>query len=190
MVGCDGLYQFPDLLQSASQQLKPPFTVNTISEPVSDVLSSNSTSVFVNRVTNPSHVNTVSSSDVSFAIWHSRLGHPNAGVMKIVSQLCNLPIINKTGSDFCSHCCIGESHIPSSPSLTVYSSPFELIQNDLWGPSPISSSSGYRYYVTFVDAHTQFSWLYLLKSKSDTPSIFKQFQTMVKTQFNLPIKAV
>ena len=52
------------------------------------------------------------------------------------------------------------------------------------------SSNGYKYYATFVDAYTRFTWLYLFKSKSDTLAIFKQFQTMVKTQFNLPIKAV
>ena len=111
--------------------------------------------------------------------------------MKHVFKLCNLPIIYKTGSDFCSHFCIGKSHrLPSSPSLSVYSTPFELIYNDLWGPSLLVSSTGYIYYVTFVDVHTRFTWLYLLKSKSDTLTIFKQFRTMVKTQFNLPIIAV
>lgn len=44
--------------------------------------------------------------------------------------------------------------------------------------------------MTFVDAHTRFTWLYLLKSKSATLNVFKQFQVMVKTQFNLPIKAI
>ncbi|XP_014629116.2 E3 ubiquitin-protein ligase SPL2-like isoform X3 [Glycine soja] len=83
-------------------------------------------------------------------------------------QLCNIPIINKTGSDFCSNCCIGKSHcLPSSPFLIVYSNHFELIYTDLWGPSPVLSNTGYSYYVTFVDAHTQFTWLYLLKSKSE-----------------------
>jgi len=136
-----------------------------------------------------SHVNTASSSAISFATWNSRLGHPN--VTKIVSKLCNIPFINKTGSEFCSHCCIGKSHrLPSSPSLTEYSTPFELIYTDLWGPSPFLSSTGYRYYVTSVDAHTRFTWLYLLKSKSETLDLFKQFHTLVKTQFNLPVKAV
>ena len=72
----------------------------------------------------------------------------------------------------------------------MYSNHFELIYTDLWGPSPVLSNTGYSYYVTFVDAHTQFTWLYLLKSKSETLDLFKQFHTLVKTQFNLPVKAV
>ena len=173
MVGCDGLYKFLDLLQSAKQQLNPSFTINIIStagsEPVPSASSPDSVSTSVNRI-NPSvsHVNTLSNSDLSFATWHSRLGHPSGDTMKLVSKLCNIPILNKTGSDFCSNCCIGKSHcLPSSPSLIVYSNHFELIYTDLWGPSPVLSNTGYSYYVTFVDAHTQFTWLYLLKSKSE-----------------------
>ena len=147
--------------------------VNTISsdvsEPVFRASSSNSVSNSVNRVNDASVVNTVYNSSISFATWHSRLGHPTIDTMKLVFKLCNLPIINKIGSNFRSHCCIGKSHgLPSSPSLSVYSTPLELIYTDLWGPSPVVSSNGYRYYVTFVDAHTRFTWLYLLKSKSDT----------------------
>jgi len=127
-----------------------------------------------------SYVNTLSDSAISFATLHSRLGHPNADTIKIISKLCNIPIINKTGSDFCSHCCVGKSHrLPSSPSLTEYSTPFELIYTDLWGSS-LLSNTGYRYYVTFVDAHTRFTWLYVLKSKSETLTLFKEFLTLVK----------
>ena len=134
------------------------FTVNTIasdvSEPVFRASSSNSVPNSVNRVNDASVVNTVYNSSISFATWHSRLGHPTIDTMKLVFKLCNLPIIHKTGSDFCSQCFIGKSHrLPSSLSLSVYSPPVELIYSDLWGPSPIVSSTGYRYYVTFVDAH-------------------------------------
>lgn len=118
MVGCDGLYQFPDLFQSARQQLKPSFTVNSISaagsEPVPTASSPHSVSPSVNRI-NPSvsRVNTLSNSDLSFATWHSRLGHPSGDTMKLLSKLCNIPIMNKTASDFCSHCCVGQ--VSSSP---------------------------------------------------------------------------
>jgi len=60
----------------------------------------------------------------------------------------------------------------------------------MWGPAPFTSRTGYKYYITFVDAHTRFTWIYLLKNKSETLDVFKQFRAMVVTQFNLPIKAV
>ena len=63
---------------------------------------------------------------------------------------------------------MGKIHrFPSKLSQTVYSSPLELIYSDLWGPSPMVSHSGFSYYMSFVDARTCFTWLYLLKSKYD-----------------------
>jgi hypothetical protein len=41
-----------------------------------------------------------------------------------------------------------------------------------------------------VDEFTKFTWVYLLKHKSDTFKVFKQFQAMVHTQFSLPIKTL
>jgi len=95
MIGCDGLYQFPDLLQSTRQQFKPSFTVNTISsassEPVPSASASDSATCVDRICPSVSHVNTASSSTISFATWHSRLGHPNVDTMKVVFKLCNIP---------------------------------------------------------------------------------------------------
>ena len=152
--------------------------------------------VFVNSlnkslVVNCPEVNIASSNSLSFATWHSRLGHPSADAIKIVFKLCNFPTINKTTYDFCSHCYIGKSHrLPSSLSISKYLKPFELVFTDLWCHAPFPSDSGFKYYVTFVDAHTIFTWLYLLKNKCDTLTISKQFKAMMDTQFNLPIKVV
>ena len=99
------------------------------------------------------------------APWHARLGHPSIDVMRHVFQICKIPTINKNISDFCSHCCLSKSpRLPSSPSLSVYSGPFELVFTYLWGPTPFLSSTGYKYYISFVDANTRFTWIYLLKN--------------------------
>uniref|UniRef100_A0A2N9EUK7 Integrase catalytic domain-containing protein n=1 Tax=Fagus sylvatica TaxID=28930 RepID=A0A2N9EUK7_FAGSY len=68
--------------------------------------------------------------------------------------------------------------------------PFALVHADLWGPAPITSFTGFRYYLVLVDDFTKFTWTYLLKHKSDTFSIFTQFQAMVQTQFSLPIQVL
>jgi len=172
-VGQDDLNQFPDLLQLP----KSKFSVNT-------TVCSNSSSETVDSSSNNTSVgNSAPCTISSFATWHARLGHPNTDVMKLVSQICKIPSINKTVSDFCSHCCVGKSHrLPSSPSLSVYSSPFELVFTDLWGPAPFLSNSGYRYY---VNANTRFTWIYLLKNKSETLDLFKQFKAMVNTLTSL-----
>ncbi|KAE8720564.1 Fructose-1,6-bisphosphatase [Hibiscus syriacus] len=51
--------------------------------------------------------------------------------------------------------------------------------NELW-PSPVVSN-GYRYYVSFVDAYTRHTWLYLLKDKSQAARAFQLFQQLMHT---------
>ena len=47
---------------------------------------------------------------------------------------------------------------------------------------------GYRYFLTIVDDCTRFTWVYLLKQKSDVVVAIPQFFNMVTTQFNGSIK--
>jgi histone deacetylase 1/2 len=44
--------------------------------------------------------------------------------------------------------------------------------SDVWGPS----QSGHTYYVSFIDAYSRFTWIYLLKRKSDVFDVFLKFQ--------------
>jgi len=86
---------------------------------------------------------------------------------------------------------MGKAHrLHSLESHIVYTHPLELIFNDLWGPSPQSSTLGYNYYITFVDAFSRLTWIYFLKSKSEAFIIFKQFKAMAELQFGHSLKAL
>jgi len=99
-------------------------------------------------------------------LWHARLGHPNFHVMKRVLQQCNLPLSNKNVVDLCASCCVGKSHrLPSSLSNIVYSTPLELICSDIWGPSHVTSTNDYLYYIAFFDAFSKYTWIYRIKRK-------------------------
>ena len=39
----------------------------------------------------------------------------------------------------------------------------DLIHTDVWGPSPVASIGGARYYVTFIDDFSRRFWVYFLK---------------------------
>ncbi|KAL5854003.1 hypothetical protein ACOSQ4_003805 [Xanthoceras sorbifolium] len=60
----------------------------------------------------------------------------------------------------------------TSPHTITTKQPLELVYSDVWGPAPLLSSEGYRYYIIFVDACTRFTWLYPLKLKSDELATF------------------
>ena len=67
--------------------------------------------------------------------------------------------------------------------------PFQIFHSDVWGPFPVTSYKGFRYFVLFVDNFTRFTWIYFLKNKSDVYSIFLEFESLISHQFNAIIKA-
>ena len=82
----------------------------------------------------------------------------------------------------CDSCQFGKScKLPFASSDFVSSSPLERIHCDLWGPSPVVSTQGFKYYVIFIDNHSRFTWLYPLRLKSEFASVFSRFQQLVVT---------
>ena len=53
---------------------------------------------------------------------------------------------------------------------------FELIHSDVWGPSPVASIGKSRYFVIFIDDYSRYSWIFPMKSRSET-----QFSKRIKT---------
>ncbi|KAG8486207.1 hypothetical protein CXB51_019494 [Gossypium anomalum] len=100
-------------------------------------------------------------------LWHNRLGHPCNNVFARVLQSCNVSFKYNCLSTVCSACQLGKSHkLPFSASKTVYPLPFELVVSDVWGPAHVKSN-GFSYYVSFVDMHSRYTWLYFIKAKSE-----------------------
>jgi len=62
------------------------------------------------------------------------------------------------------------------------------VHTDVWGIAPVISHEHYRYFVTFIDDFTRFTWVYFLRSKSEVFSVFKALLALVETQFSAKIK--
>ena len=66
---------------------------------------------------------------------------------------------------YCSGCkLIKFPALPFNQSIFVSSSPFDLIHSNVWGPSPVATKGGSRYYISFIDDHTCYCWVYLMKT--------------------------
>ncbi|GKA21738.1 ribonuclease H-like domain-containing protein [Tanacetum coccineum] len=129
------------------------------------------------------------------SLWHQRLGHPDDAVINktlwhhtLSSR--GLVFYNKQNTQhLCRACQLGkQTKLPFQRSTTIVTSPFNIIHSDLW-TSLVSSMSGYKYYVFFLDHYSHFSWVDLLHRKSDAQSKLLHFRAFVKTQFNREIKA-
>ncbi|KAG0156254.1 hypothetical protein PDIDSM_3431 [Penicillium digitatum] len=67
----------------------------------------------------------------------------------------------------CAPCIKGKGHaLPFGKERSIRSKPGEFIHLDVWGPISIASHGGEHYFVTFTDDATRFTWLFLLKSRS------------------------
>jgi histone deacetylase 1/2 len=197
-LGADGLYSFhhlpllkdPMCLTGSAMPFSAQSATNKSSSTVTSDIESVHSSVSLPLSKNKAVASFTASSSES-NVWHHRLGHANTKSVKSILQLCNISYNNAKLSEFCDSCCIGKSHKLHAPSTdTVYTTPFELLHTDLWGPAHTPSHCGYSYYIAFVDACTKYTWLYFLKHKSDALSAFTQFNALVKTQFQAQIKSV
>jgi len=98
----------------------------------------------------------LSLSSSSFYLWHSRLGHVSSSRLRFLASTRALGNLKTCDISDCSGCKLAKfSALPFNRSIYVSSSPFDLIHSDVWGPSPIATKGGSRYYVSFIDDHTR-----------------------------------
>jgi hypothetical protein len=62
------------------------------------------------------------------------------------------------------------------------------VHSDVWGISPIVSHARYKYFVTFIDDFSQYTWVYFLRAKSDVLSVFQNFVAYIENQFSTCIR--
>ena len=78
-------------------------------------------------------------------------------------------------------CQLGKhTHVPFPRCLNQRTkSHFELVHTDVWGPSRIESTLGFRYFVTFIDDYSCSTWIFLMKTRAELFSIFHKFHAEV-----------
>lgn len=96
-------------------------------------------------------------------LWHRRLSHAYPRVLSQVLSSCDMRMQSSKLSSVCSSCQLGKN-FSYSIYKTMYTSPFELVVSNLWGPTHVSSE-GCFYYITFVYAYSMYTWMYLLRNK-------------------------
>jgi hypothetical protein len=90
----------------------------------------------------------------------------------------------------CHVCLQAKAHQLLYPvSSSHASSPLELIFSDVWD-LVIDSFGGKKYYVSFIDDFSKFTWIYLLHRKSEVFKYFHEFQQLVERMFSRKIVAM
>jgi hypothetical protein len=66
----------------------------------------------------------------------------------------------------------------------------ELVHSNVCGPMKTPSIEGARYFLTFIDDFSRKIWVYVLKSKSEVLTRFKEWKTLVERQSEHVVKVL
>ena len=131
----------------------------------------------------------LSPSPYSFCLWHSRLGHISFSRLKFLASTRDLGKLQTQDVYDYSGCKLAKFlALPFNRSVYVSSSPFDLIHSNVWGSSPVPTKGGSQHYVSFIDDHTSYCRVYLMKHHSKFFEIYNAFRALVKTQHSVVIK--
>ena len=106
-------------------------------------------------------------------LWHNRLGHMSVNGMKMLVAKRVLEDLKSVNRGLCENCVMGRVSFTKThrDPKKVW---LEMVHTDVWGPSPVSSLGGSRFYVTFIDDSSKKVWVYFLKHKSDMFATFNK----------------
>ena len=131
---------------------------------------------------------------VSLDLWHQRLAHVHTDGIRDMVRNNVVKGINTNVSQklpMCEGCVHGKSTRVSVPKQGGERATglLHLVHTDVCS-FPEESHGGSKYFVTFIDDHTRFSWVYSIASKSDVYPTFKRWKNMVENQFDVKLKVL
>ncbi|CAF2369372.1 unnamed protein product, partial [Brassica napus] len=116
------------------------------------------------------------------ALWHARVGHPHVKALNLMVPGVVFENKDCEACILCKHC-----RTVFQKSTTVYDNCFDLIHSDVW-TAPCLSRNSYKYFVTFIDEKSKYTWLTLIQTKDRVLDAFRNFQTYVTNHYHAKIK--
>ena len=124
-------------------------------------------------------------------LWHCRLGHISKKRMTKLQKDGILSTIDPESIGTCESCLLGKmTKAPFTKVGERAKDLLDLIHTDVCGPFSTTSINGHKYFITFIDDHSRYGYVYLLKHKSETFETFKMFLNEVQNQLGKTIKAI
>jgi hypothetical protein len=125
---------------------------------------------------------------------HRRMGHISPGIAKkLVSEgfVTGVRLVSTADAEFfCESCVYAKATRKSIPKAHEGERAKKFgdeVHSDLWGPAPVETKGGRRYYVTFIDNYTRLTHLHLLCTKDEAFEAYKQFEAWSANQLEAPI---
>ena len=101
---------------------------------------------------------------------HNCLGHPNSHVLNTLLKSGSLGNKKISIPFDCITCKLGKSKVLPFPNNASHATHCFTI---------IVSHACYKYFVTFIDDYSRFTWVYFLRSKAEFFSVFLSFVALL-----------
>jgi hypothetical protein len=122
-------------------------------------------------------------------MWHLRLDHINIDMINRLVRDEPLKLSKVESYPICEPCLQGKmTKNPFTRKGVRATNVLELIHTDVCGPLTHMARGGFFYFITFIDDHSRYGYLYLMKHKSESFEKFKEFCNEVEKQTRKCIK--
>ena len=122
-----------------------------------------------------------------FKLWHARLSHVNYGSIRYMSWHGLIPCtIGSFGKcEICIQAKMTKKPFPKNERTTET---LELVHSDICELNGHLTKGGNKYFITFIDDHSRFTHVYLMRTKDQAFDMFKCYKTLVENQLEKKIK--
>ena len=128
--------------------------------------------------------------------WHERMAHVDKrGIAQMAARgvVHGLTLHDHDTSLVCDGCAKGKAHrsdIPKERSSQRALNLLDRVHSDVCGPVEVRSLGGSRYLVTFIDEHSNWVTVYLMKQKSEVVECFLQYEKYAERQTGRKIRVI
>ena len=124
-------------------------------------------------------------------LWHLRLGHINLDRIRRLVTSGHISPLDVNALPVCEPCLEGKMTMRSFKAKGYRAKEvMDLVHTDHCGTISTSARGGYEYFITFNDNYSRYGYVYLIRHKSKTFKIFKEYKAEVKNHQVKSIKSL
>ena len=123
-------------------------------------------------------------------LWHKKLGHISRKRLERLVKDGILPNLDFTNLGMCVDCIKGKQTKHTKKGATRSTELIEIILTDICGPFNVPSFGKEKYFITFIDDFSRYSYIYLLHEKCQVVEALAVYITEVERQLERKMKII
>ncbi|KAL0430639.1 UNVERIFIED_CONTAM: hypothetical protein Sradi_0689900 [Sesamum radiatum] len=128
---------------------------------------------------------------LSLLIWHARLGHISKDRIRRLVDSKSLEIDDLDHLPTCKSCLKGKiTKKPFVGQTAIANDLLDLVHTDVCGPLSIPARGVFSFFIIFIDDHSRYGYVYLMRYKSEAFGRSNEYRLEVENQTNRKIKAL